>query len=128
MSKEVLIVDDDKLTIKYTQVYFEHEGYKVDYATSASEARMKLGRNVYDVLITDIMMPIETGRELAIYSNKHYPDMPVILCSAYFPHEEEKRQYLKATGAKAFIDKPLLPFKVEEALQDNKNMVKLKYA
>jgi len=118
MPKELLIVEDDRKTREYTKVYFENEGYSVDFAESTNEAKMKLARNVYDAMITDIMMPIETGRDLAIYSHKHYPDLPVVLCSAYFPTEYEKRLYIKATGAQAFIDKPLLPYKVEEALEE----------
>lgn len=122
MSKEILIVDDNPQERKLADVYFSKEGYSVDLAKDSLEAKAKLAQKKYDLVITDIMMPIESGRDLAIYIKKHY-GTPVILASAYVPSISEQKKYIRATGALGFIIKRLLPYKVEEVLQERNIML-----
>jgi CheY-like chemotaxis protein len=122
MPKEILIVDDSPQERKMADIYFSKEGYSVDLAKDAIEAKARLAQKHYDLVITDIMMPIESGRELAIYIKKYY-GTPVILASAYVPTLSEQQRYIKVTGALGFIVKRLLPYKVEEVLQERNIMI-----
>ena len=61
----LLVVDDDR-TIRYLLSRFlVAEGYRVTTADTVADARAKLQGLRFDLLILDVMMPGETGFDLA---------------------------------------------------------------
>ena len=71
----LLIVDDDRRIRDLLSRYLAGEGYRVTTAESAGEARAKLDGLSFDLLILDVMMPGETGFDLAqaIRTSSHVP-------------------------------------------------------
>ena len=61
----LLVVDDDRRIRDLLSRYLAREGYRVTTAGSASEARAKLDSLSFDLLVLDVMMPGETGFDLA---------------------------------------------------------------
>src|SRR6266571_4948783 len=61
----LLIVDDDRRIRVLLSRFLVSEGYRVTTAESAADARAKLSGLRFDLLILDVMMPGETGFELA---------------------------------------------------------------
>src|SRR4029078_12965431 len=61
----LLLVDDDRRIRDLLSRFLAAEGYRVTTAASAGDARSKLMGLHFDLLILDVMMPGETGFDLA---------------------------------------------------------------
>jgi len=61
----LLIVDDDRVIRQTLARYLTNNGYRITTANNAAAARKKLDGLTFDLLILDVMMPGETGFELA---------------------------------------------------------------
>ena len=61
----LLVVDDDRRIRDLLSRFLFAEGYRVTTAETAADARAKLDGLRFDLLILDVMMPGETGFELA---------------------------------------------------------------
>ena len=61
----LLVVDDDRRIRLLLSRVLLAEGYRVTTAQSAAEARLRLEALHFDLLILDVMMPGETGFDLA---------------------------------------------------------------
>src|SRR5262245_35367208 len=61
----LLVVDDDRVIRNLLSRFLVAEGYRVTTAETAADARAKLEGLRFDLLILDVMMPGETGFELA---------------------------------------------------------------
>lgn len=61
----LLIVDDDPVLIEALREQFElHQEFIITTARSASEACLKLDTNGFDVILLDVTLPDQDGREL----------------------------------------------------------------
>jgi CheY-like chemotaxis protein/HPt (histidine-containing phosphotransfer) domain-containing protein len=124
-SKKILIVDDNSLNRKV----FEHiigQLYQYETASNGREAIEKIKTGEYDLVITDIQMPILDGiHTLNIIKNEKLTDIPVIAVSAFAT--ESDREYFISTGFDDFIPKPIKPRILLETLDkhirrsENKN-------
>lgn len=110
---QILIVEDDELTRKYIDVFWQREGYRPDWANSVSEAKQKIKLGNYDYLISDVNMPFESGSDLAKYVRKNHPNISIYLTSAV-PEIQTCADIYENNCCDGFIEKPLYPFKFEE--------------
>lgn len=85
LGRRILVVDDNLPLLRTLCCKLEVDGFLVTTACSGDEALAMLQNGfVPDALLTDAVMPGRTqGSELARLSKKHYPDVPVIMMSAY---------------------------------------------
>ncbi|WP_347559029.1 response regulator [Robbsia sp. KACC 23696] len=100
----LVIVDDESLIVESLAFVLEDEGYEV-YAASNGRAALDLIKAVLPALvITDFMMPVMSGQELAesLKADPLYSTIPVILASAVQSDQARKRQDL----FDAVFDKP----------------------
>ena len=82
----LLLVDDDRRIRDLLSRFLCGEGYRVTTATSADDARAKLLGLHFDLLILDVMMPGETGFDLARFIRTS-SSVPIIMLTAR--HEAE---------------------------------------
>lgn len=61
---KILVVDDEKAVREITQAFLTLNGYEVNTAENGKEAFDELLNNHYDVVITDMQMPLMGGMEL----------------------------------------------------------------
>src|SRR6476660_2841948 len=61
----LLVVDDDRRIRDLLSRFLSSEGYRVTTADTATDARAKLSGLSFDLLILDVMMPGESGFDLA---------------------------------------------------------------
>ncbi|MFL5955772.1 MAG: ATP-binding protein [Gaiellaceae bacterium] len=99
--ERVLVVDDEKVVRELLAQMLRAEGYHVEIAGSAREARALGGR--WDLLLTDVVMPETDGVKLA----QHVQARHVLFISGY-------DQEALVTGDAAFLQKP---FSREELTQ-----------
>lgn len=79
----ILIVDDEYLIADILGFALEDEGFLVEKASNGRKALEALKEKRVDLVITDYMMPVQNGLELAqaIRDDLQLPDLPVILMS-----------------------------------------------
>lgn len=105
-ASHILLVDDDsRIRDLLSRVLIEN-GYRVTSAPSAAEARKFLNGLAFDLLILDIMMPGETGLELAGWLREH-STIPIIMLTAR-SDASDRIAGLEA-GADDYLAKPFEP-------------------
>jgi len=75
----ILVVDDEKSICELLEITFRKEGHRVEIANSVEAARRKLEGSLYDIIISDIRMPGETGVELLRYAKEVAPNAYFVL-------------------------------------------------
>jgi two-component system alkaline phosphatase synthesis response regulator PhoP/two-component system response regulator VicR len=106
MGKKVLIVDDEEIIRKFLRINLLKLGYEVKEAMDGVQALEQLGKDTYDLLISDVLMPNKNGWELlkAIRSNPKTKDLPVILLTAKNEDADMFQGY--ELGANYYMTKP----------------------
>ncbi len=102
----ILVIDDDAVACEFLQEALLRSGYEVDTFTSARDAlEGDLAR--YDLLLSDIRMPDIDGLEFLNRVHGKWPQLPVILMTA-FGSLETTMEALRL-GAWDYISKPFSP-------------------
>jgi two-component system nitrogen regulation response regulator GlnG len=117
----ILVVDDDRAFLLALHTTLSRQGYAVLSATNAGAAvdYITNGRQRFDVIVTDLNMPGIDGVRLLRLIKKSFPDVPVIVVTAF----GELDSYAEAIGHGAFaylnkpIDKQSFVGVIEQALQ-----------
>jgi two-component system, OmpR family, phosphate regulon response regulator OmpR len=99
----LLVVDDDRRIRDLLLRFLQREGFRVSTAESAAEARAKLSGLSFDLLILDVMMPGETGFELA-KAIRSASLVPILMLTAR--DESESRIEGLEIGADDYLAKP----------------------
>jgi DNA-binding NtrC family response regulator len=104
----ILVVDDDIGFLIALSKVFQKHGYVTAGATDARTAveYVTSKKQHFDVVITDLSMPNINGIEFLSIVKENYPDVPVIVISAF--GQPETRADMMRKGAFAYLDKPLL--------------------
>lgn len=79
----ILAVDDELGILTTIRTMLEQEGYTVDTASDPSVAVDLLGKNDYNVMLSDIRMTPIDGMQLLKIAHKRQPKMVVIMLTAY---------------------------------------------
>lgn len=102
----LLVVDDDRRIRDLLSRFLAAEGYRVTTADNAAEARAKLNGLHFDLLILDVMMPGESGFDLA-KSLRSTSTVPILMLTAR--DETAMRIEGLQIGADDYVAKPFEP-------------------
>jgi two-component system, OmpR family, phosphate regulon response regulator OmpR len=102
----LLLVDDDSRLRDLLSRFLQREGYRVTTAKDAGDARAKLDGLTFDLLILDVMMPGQSGFELA-KSVRETSQVPILMLTARA--ETEHRITGLEIGADDYVAKPYDP-------------------
>lgn len=102
----LLVVDDDSRIRTLLSRFLSERGYRVTTAASAAEARARLDGLTFDLLVLDVMMPGESGIELA-RSLRAGSSVPILMLTAR--SETEDRISGLEAGADDYLAKPFEP-------------------
>jgi len=100
----ILVVDDDLGAQRALIQVLKKEGYSVEGASSAAAALENLQDRPADLLITDIRMERMDGMELMREVRKRWPDIPVIIMTAFASIDTAIRSI--HSGAYDYVSKP----------------------
>jgi chemosensory pili system protein ChpA (sensor histidine kinase/response regulator) len=102
----VLVVDDSISIRKYVQRFLDRTGYEVEVASDGLEAITVMGRLKFDVVITDLEMPVMHGYDLMVEMRKspEHMNIPIIVLTS----RAGEKHRLKALemGAQDYLVKP----------------------
>lgn len=83
MLPRVLVVDDEQNMLKLFQKVLAKEGYDVRTAATGTEALAMLREETFDLIISDLVMPVLGGMDLMKEVKTKHPDIPFIVITAY---------------------------------------------
>lgn len=101
----ILVVEEQFLECEYLRMLLTQAGYAVEEAHNGAEALERLRKNIPDLLVCDLLMPMTDGFEFfrRIRSDPRLAAMRVMFWTTSF-HEDQCRQLAKGLGAH-FISK-----------------------
>ena len=104
--KNVLVVDDDDLTLKLLQKVLGSWEAKIEVAQSGKEALTKLATHPFDLVICDINMPGMTGQELFrhVQENAWLPPQRIIFLTG--DKSNTVKHFLDSSGC-SYMYKPI---------------------
>ena len=105
--ESVLIIDDEKDLCSLIAEILSEKGYRVITANTGRQGTSKLRKNRPDLILLDLKLPDVEGTKLLSRIRKNYPQIPLLMISAY--GNEEVKKKAKSLGAEQFIDKPFTP-------------------
>jgi len=80
---KILVVDDEKITRQNLEHVFKKDGYQVNTASNGSEALEFLGKNAFDVIVTDLKMGKVDGLTVLEKAKEINPNTEVIIITGY---------------------------------------------
>ncbi len=106
MSKRYVLVVDDEADIRdLLELTLQRMGLETKTAGAVGEAKRVLEQQAFDLCLTDMRLPDETGLDLLAHISKSYPGLPVAVITAYGSTENAVAA-LKA-GAFDYLAKPI---------------------
>src|SRR5262249_24214122 len=110
MARILLAEDEDSLRDLVARALTE-EGHEVTVSADGAQALDMLGRvgGPFDLLLTDVKMPVMDGIALALAAARDHPELPILLMTGYADQRE------RAHGLDALIHEVVAkPFSVAE--------------
>jgi signal transduction histidine kinase len=102
-----LIVDDDGAVVDVLSRLLTREGYRCTAAGSAEEARARLSESEFAMALVDVMMPGESGLELAADMLADHPDVAVVMVTGV--DDPGVAELALQSGAYGYLVKPVRP-------------------
>ncbi|HLE26001.1 MAG TPA: response regulator [Thermodesulfobacteriota bacterium] len=118
MEKILLVDDETNIRLFYKEVLCE-EGYEVLEAESGKESFDILRREPIDLVVLDIKLRSESGLDVLQNLTKEFPNLPVVLCTAYSSFQDDYISWL----AEAYIVKST---DTEELVKEIKRVINKK--
>ena len=114
----VLVVDDDTRLRGLLNTFLSKSGFRVTTASNAAEARQRLSALDFDLIVLDVMMPGESGLELA-GELRRSDDVPILMLTAMADPKD------RIVGLEAGVDDYLgKPFDPRELLLRIQNILR----
>ena len=101
--KNILIIDDNKDLLSAIFEYLKKQGFNVVTALDGVDIFRLIESETYDLVITDIDMPVVSGLGVILAHKKKNPKTPIIAMSGY---GEVPLKAAKEKGADLIIGKP----------------------
>jgi len=112
---KVLIVDDDARLRGLLQRFLEEQGYLVKAVADGEQMDRALGRELYSIMVLDLMLPGEDGLSICRRLREAEMEMPIIMLTAK-GDDNERIEGLEA-GADDYLPKPFNPRELDARIR-----------
>lgn len=102
---EILVVEDDKALNRTVCTYLTQNGYKATGCLNAEDAYDAMYENVFDMIISDIMMPQTDGFEFAETVRRMNKEIPILFMTARDDFDAKQRGF--RIGIDDYMTKPV---------------------
>lgn len=114
----ILLTEDDEAVRSFVKRALELDGHTVQAVEDGGEAVEALAREkgAYDLLLSDIKMPVMDGIALALHTARDWPNLPILLMTGFADQRE------RANGLDALVHdvvtKPFSLADIRRAVKD----------
>jgi DNA-binding NarL/FixJ family response regulator len=119
MSHSIVIIDDHLLIAKALSSIIEHfNRYEVLYECENGKElieKLKIKKNIPDIVLLDIVMPVMDGFETAQWLKENHPG--VLVMALTMQSDDESLIKMIKCGAKGYLHKNVHPVELEKALE-----------
>ena len=105
--KRILLVEDQAPIREFLRMMLEMEGHQVTEAGDGAEAMRSFAIGQFDLVITDLEMPVMMGNELAVGIKQLAPSVPILMITASARARREAGNPVDALLSKPFMVKDL---------------------
>ncbi len=116
MPKSLLVIDDEQMILDAIKIIFEDMGYEVVTTAVPADGIAAALARPFDLILTDIRMPVSNGAEITEAIRAARPDARVLVITA-FPNDPLVRRAFDA-GAFDIVRKPFEIAKILDFLKD----------
>ena len=102
---KILIAEDEKTQRDLLEGFLKKEGFSVEAVANGREALQKIEKDYFDVVLVDYKMPELDGLHTLREIRKLYPDLPVVMMTAYGTVETAVASMKE--GALDYLTKPI---------------------
>jgi CheY-like chemotaxis protein len=117
---KILYVEDDQTVITMVKAMLVDKKFEIDVAMNGSEAVTMAFRGKYDIILTDIMMPVMNGLEAAKTIKNMSPNVPILAVTSYDIVDLSKDKQIDDVLRKP-VRKEELKYKIIEMIHDFEN-------
>ena len=115
----VLVVDDDMGICRSIEEILATEGCVVETAGDGAEGLRKIEASSFDVVLTDVVMPEMDGYELYTAVRESYPNLPVLMMTAFHYDKDHIIKRSKLKGLKdVLFKKPVDPDRLRSVIYE----------
>ncbi len=83
MPLKIIIAEDEEITLKHLVNTLRKEGHEVSGTTNGQDAFDAIGKDHFDLLISDVKMPGMTGIELLEKTREAHPEIDVMIITGF---------------------------------------------
>jgi DNA-binding response OmpR family regulator len=116
----ILVIDDDPTIRSLCTLALTNSGHEVVTAPDGRDGLSLLGRNAFDLVVTDLVMPDQEGISTIRSIRGMARDLPILAISGSAGGEARGVDYLKlalSLGAQAGLRKPFSPRQLTGAVE-----------
>jgi len=108
----ILLVDDQAHVLRVIKLSLDRNGFEVDTALSAEIAldmlqQGKLDTNPYDVVITDMDMPVMDGQQLANCINRRFEGQAPLIFLVGEESDQQLAEWAESQTSTEIVEKPM---------------------
>jgi DNA-binding response OmpR family regulator len=99
----ILVVEDDTAFAELLESVLAEHGYEVHWARSVPDARARLARDSFDLVLSDVRLPGGLGVEFLFFEERPGERIPLLMMTAFGNHE--LRAFVEGLGVE-LLEKP----------------------
>ena len=116
----ILVADDDAGISRTLKDLLEVDGCLVQVADNGAQALEALEQERFDLLLSDVVMPKMDGHELYLRVRAAYPDMPVLMMTAFHYDKDHIIKRSRMEGLEGVIfKKPVDPERLRQVIAES---------
>lgn len=112
MSKKILVCDDEPDLVQIVMTILQTKGYEIEVAHDGAEALRRIGKEVPDLLLIDLVMPRISGLEVVrrLQRDDKTKDLPIIVMSGAGRETGKDESFFReGLGIDDYVTKPFDP-------------------
>jgi PAS domain S-box-containing protein len=116
----ILVVDDDQGISRTLQEMLQADGCQVEVAEDGVKALEKLSASPFDLVLSDVVMPNMDGYELYHQVREKFPDIPVLMMTAFHYDKDHIIKRSRMEGLEGVIfKKPVDPDRLRRTIVES---------
>ena len=114
----ILLIDDDELLRGVLAKSLAHAGHTVIQAADGQQGVELARATAVDLVITDLIMPVQEGVETIMTLRRERPALPIVAISGGMSNSKLYLEIAAKIGAKRILPKPFTPTELLAVIDD----------